>query len=352
MFTLALLLSTWIPMAFFLAVGSVGSPGGGVDTVKAGLLFIGGVHVAATLLLYVDRKFLRLVVEDKVRYVYVPFAAIVASGFVFTAGGAAVQASALLAFWAWQTHHYGRQNVGVYSFAGMARGWRPHPRERRALDLATVCAVCGTFRVLAKDVATPALHPLFDALSWIGAAGFVGVLVVSVSFYLTHRTEFSALRTACFFTLVLFFLPMFLSTDLDVAFFSYAIAHGTQYLAFMAAVSVGLGAREGRRGVSPAMVTMAALLVLLGVVGYRAADLKAVALVGTSPALTSVIDFLAGIGLGFTVAHFVIDAGAWRLSRPSARRYVTERFGFLCEPGSSAPSRLGVPDHGPGASAR
>jgi hypothetical protein len=352
MFTLALLLSTWIPMAFFLAVGSLGSPGPGLDAVKAALLFIGGVHVAATLLLYVDRKFLRLVVEDKVRYVYVPFAAIVGSGLVFTAGGAAVQASALLAFWAWQTLHYGRQNVGVYSFAGIARGWRPHPLERRALDLATLCAVCGTFRVLGKDVATPALHPFFDALSWIGAAGFVGVLVLSVSFYLTHRSEFPALRTALFFTLVLFFLPMFLSTNPDVAFFSYAIAHGTQYLAFMAVVSFDLGAREGRRGVSPAMVTMAALLVLLGVVGYRAADLKAFAPAGSSPILTTAIDFLAGIGLGFTVAHFVIDAAAWRLGRASARRYVTERFGFLFRPGSPAPSRLGVPDHGPGARAR
>src|SRR5262249_49993396 len=52
-FTLALLLGTWLPMAFFLTVGSMPGPGAG-DGIKAALLAIGGVHVAATLILYVD----------------------------------------------------------------------------------------------------------------------------------------------------------------------------------------------------------------------------------------------------------------------------------------------------------
>ena len=30
-----------------------------------------------------------------------------------------------------------------------------------------------------------------------------------------------------------------------------------------------------------------------------------------------------------TMAHFVIDAGAWRLTKPSTRAYVKDRFGFV-----------------------
>jgi hypothetical protein len=331
LFTLALLLSTWIPMAFFIAVGSVGKPAGGLDTIKTALMFIGGVHVAATLLLYVDKKFLGLVRENKPRYVYVPVALIVSSGLIFTFGGAVVQTYAYLIFWAWQTHHYGRQNIGVYSFASIARGWPPHRLERRVLDLAAACAMCGTFNILARDVAPGYLHAIFELLYRIGAIAFLGVLIFSVYVYVKHRHDFSLSRTAFFFTLVLFFFPMFLSDNIDVAFFSYAIAHGTQYLAFMTVLSVDLGAREGRQGVSKRMIAVAVFMVLLGLVGYRATDLKAFSLVNASPILTTVIDFMAGIGLGTTIAHFVIDAGAWKLSRPSARHYVTQRFGFLFE---------------------
>ena len=203
------------------------------------------------------------------------------------------------------------------------------------LDLAAASAVCGTFKVLGTDIAPAALRWLFELLFWLGALAFLGVLVLGFSFYLKHRSEFSLGRTACFFTLVLFFLPMFLSHDINVAFFSYAIAHGTQYLAFMAMLSLDLG-REGRRAVSKRMLVVGASLVLVGLAGARAADLKALAPIEASVILTSVLDFLAGIGLGTTLAHFVVDAGAWKLSQPAARRYVRDRFAFLFEP---APTR-------------
>jgi hypothetical protein len=322
-------------MAFFLAVGWLGEPTGGLETTKTVLLFLGGVHVPATLLLYTDRKFLPLARENKPRYVYVPLALIVASGCIFTVGGATLQLLSYLVLWAWQTHHYGRQNVGVYSFAGMAGGWRPLPLERRALDLAAACAICGTFKILARDIGSPALQGVFERLYWLGALAFAGVVIFSLYVYLRHRREFSPTRTACFFTLVLFFLPMFLSHDINVAFFSYAIAHGTQYLAFMAMLSLDLG-REGRRAVSKRMLVVGASLVLVGLAGARAADLKALAPIEASVILTSVLDFLAGIGLGTTLAHFVVDAGAWKLSQPAARRYVRGRFAFLFEP---APTR-------------
>ena len=336
LFTLALLLSTWIPMAFFIGLGSLGKPVGGLETARTALLFIGGFHVAVTLILYLDKRFLRLVTENKARYVYVPLGAILASGFLFAFGGLVIQAYSYLIFWAWQTHHYGRQNIGVYSFASIARGWRPHRLERRALDLAAACGICGTFKVLGTDQAPSYLRSVFDALYWFGALAFIGVLIFSVSIYVRNRNDLSLSRTAFFFTLVLFFLPMFLSSNIDVAFFSYAIAHGAQYLAFMAVLSLDLGAREGRRGISRPMLAVAAFMLLLGILGYRAADLKTVASVGWGP----LFDFLVGIGLGTTIAHFLIDAGAWRLSQPSARQYVTQRFGFLFE--RASPRSRGV----------
>jgi hypothetical protein len=124
---------------------------------------------------------------------------------------------------------------------------------------------------------------------------------------------------------------------MDRAFFSYAIAHGFQYIVFISVVSVSMGMSEGRRGVSGSMAAAAALIVLIGIVGACSADLKEIEWIRSSAIVAGSIDFAAGIGIGATIAHFVIDAGAWRLSRPSVRGYMTKRFGFvLKEAGAGA----------------
>ena len=73
-------------MAFFLGVGVIGTSGVGVPTTQAILLILGGVHVPATLLLYVDKEFLRLVRDNKARYIYLPIMLMIGSGLVFAFG--------------------------------------------------------------------------------------------------------------------------------------------------------------------------------------------------------------------------------------------------------------------------
>jgi hypothetical protein len=327
--TLALLFGTWIPMAFLIGVGVFGAPHGGLETTRSILIFLGLVHVPMTLILYVDKDFLPLVRADKTRYIYLPIVLIIGSAMIFTLGGVLLQASATLLLVAWQAYHYGRQNIGVYVFASLARGWRARPAERRALELTTICGVCGTFKVLGLEVASGYLHGVFDLLFRAGSVAFIGIVLFSVYRYLKHRGDFPLTKAVFFFTLLLFFLPLFVSSGMDGAFYSYATAHGIQYITLVTILSVNLGASEGRRGVSKGMIALATLLVLFGLVGARAADLKAIEWVGSSLVVARTIDFAAGIGVGATIAHFVIDAGAWRLSQPSARTYMTKRFGFL-----------------------
>ena len=42
-----------------------------------------------------------------------------------------------------------------------------------------------------------------------------------------------------------------------------------------------------------------------------------------------VVDFIIGAVLGATMAHFVVDAGAWRLSQTLQRVYISKRFAFV-----------------------
>ena len=324
-------------MAFFVGVELFGAPHAGVQTTRSVLIFLGLVHVPVTLMLYVDRDFLRLVRASKARYIYLPIALIIGSGMIFTVGGVLLQACASLLLLGWQAYHYGRQNIGVYAFASMAQGWRPRPAERRALDLTTACGVCGTFKVMGLESVPGYLQGVFDLLFRASYVAFIGVVLFGLYTYVKNRRDFPLGKAAFFFTLLLFFLPLFVSSGLDGAFYSYAMAHGVQYILLVAVLAMNLGATDGRRGVSAGMIALATFMVLFGLAGARAADLKAVDWVNSHVIAAGIIDFAAGIGVGVTIAHFVVDAGAWRLSRPSARAYMTKRFAFLLEnrrPGS------------------
>jgi hypothetical protein len=115
---------------------------------------------------------------------------------------------------------------------------------------------------------------------------------------------------------------------MDGAFFSYAIAHGVQYLLIMILLSVDLGRADGRRGISGAMFALPAFGLLIAIVGGWPGP-HGLGWVQADSALSTAVDFALGMSLGCTLAHFVIDASAWRLRRPSVRAYLARRFGFL-----------------------
>src|SRR5262249_10978205 len=145
----------------------------------------------------------------------------------------------------------------------------------------------------------------------------------SLYVHVTAIRDRSLTRTAFFLTLTLFFAPMFLSTNIDVAFFSYAIAHGLQYLVFMTVLVVSVAAREGRRGISgPMLLIVLAIGVPVAVLGFWMTDLKTSERARSSFAIATALDFVVGMILGGTLAHFVVDAGAWRLSQPTIRQFV------------------------------
>ena len=114
-FLMALLLATWLPIAFFILLAPPGSAGGGLGGIKTAFLFLGGAaHVPATLLFYTDREFAEISPRHPWRYFYVTLFLIVVTGLVFAFTPFAVQAFVLLLFWGWQAYPYGRQNTGMF----------------------------------------------------------------------------------------------------------------------------------------------------------------------------------------------------------------------------------------------
>ncbi|HEY0380002.1 MAG TPA: hypothetical protein VGC87_24020 [Pyrinomonadaceae bacterium] len=334
-FLVALLISTWLPIIFFILLAPTGEASGGLAGVKYVLLFLGTAHVPTTFFFYTDTEFSEIIRGHKVRYVYVPILLTAATGLAFALAGHALQAFILLAYWAWQAFHYGRQNVGIYAFASIAQtGTAPHRAEKLAIEFGTVLGILGTFKILGMAVAPDYLHATFNHLYDAGYVAFAAVFVFSLVVYLKFYRDTTAFKTLFFFTSVFFFFPVFVSTEMNVAFLSYAIAHGLQYIIFMTVISANAkGGDQPRKALRRNVWKLVLLLLVAGLAFWRVGDLKQVELVKSSWFYTGVADFLFGAVLGATMSHFVIDAGAWKLSMARQRAYISKRFDFIFDKG-------------------
>lgn len=332
-FLVSLLISTWLPIAFFIFVAPSRGELSGFAGIKAVFLFLGTAHVPATLFFYLDKNFSTIIKKNPARYIYVPIILIVITGLIFAFTNTITQAFVLLAYWAWQAFHYGRQNIGIYAFASIAEtGAGPRKEEKLAIDFGTILGILGTFKILGTAVAPAYLHRAFDVLYQIGWIAFFAVPLFSLFVYIKFFKNTTFLKTCLFFTSVFFFLPVFISTDNNIGFLSYAIAHGLQYIIFMTVISA---TATGDRAPSLSYKSIAQLLGLLLIVGFafwRVNDLRDMEIVKSTWAYARAADFLFGGVLGATMAHFVVDADAWRLSMESRREYIKKRFSFVFEP--------------------
>ena len=330
-FLISLLLATWVPIAFFIFLAPQGAGTGSLAGIKSIFLFLGTAHVPITLFFYTDRDFSGIIKNHRLRYIYVPLFLTVATGLVFALASHTAQAFLLLAYWCWQAFHYGRQNIGIYAFASIAQtGRAPHRAEKLAIDLGTILGILGTFKILGMAVAPSYLHATFNHLYQFGYVAFIGVFVFSLVAYLKFYRDTTIFKTVFFFTSVFFFYPVFISTDENIAFLSYAIAHGLQYIIFMTVISANAKQDEKTRStVYKNLCKLLALLLVIGFLFWRVNDLKEFETVKNSLFYTAVADFLLGAVLGATMSHFVVDASAWKLSLARQRAYMTKRFDFI-----------------------
>jgi hypothetical protein len=120
---------------------------------------------------------------------------------------------------------------------------------------------------------------------------------------------------------LLFFLSVFAFTSPYAAVGGLTIAHGAQYLLLMTHLAWGGGAR----GISRAL----RIAVLVNIVLIGGAVLEAASHVHTS---AGVVRSVYGAYLGVVMAHFVVDAGLWRLRDAFPRRFLAGRVPYLFRP--------------------
>lgn len=312
-----LALATAVPWLLLPLLDRSAAQGGLSNQAKTWLVFLGsGAHVAASYAFYLDGSIRPLMRSHPWRYALVPLMVVAGSGLVFATAGARVTATALLVYFVWQTHHYTRQNVGIFAFAARARGsLPPSDLERAAITTAGFAGIVGMVTFLAPWQDTP-IAPFVVHLHAVAFLVYLGAVALLVACLPRAWEARDPVRLAFLVGGVAFYLPTFVYGTAFSAVASYAIAHGCQYLVFMGWVGGGVRRTRGPR----LLATVTGLTVfgglLLREMGRATRNGRAGGLV-------------FGVYLGIVMTHFVLDAGVWRLSEPFQRKYMAERFTFL-----------------------
>jgi hypothetical protein len=270
-------------------------------------------HVASTGWFFTDREMHSHFRSHPLRYVIVPCALVLANGAAFQLLGPTVSDYITLVFVAWLLWHYQKQNVGLLSFIAAGTDGRSLSSwERRTLALTGLAGVAGVFT--AAQVAPANLLTEFAYLHRIGAIVY---LLVPIAFVVAviKNSNLRTNRLRLFFFLIgaSFYLPVFIFSDPVSAIAGCATAHGLQYLVFMGAVS---GSKQ--TSFRPVLKMLA-----IALVGGITLDYAAAA------ANWQFAPAMKGLFVGAVMAHFVVDAGIWRLREAFQRGYMRKKFYFV-----------------------
>jgi hypothetical protein len=227
----------------------------------------------------------------------------------------------LLPYFAWQFFHFQKQNLGLAALAAASlRAGSLRPSERRAVMAAGCAGIAGL-------VAHPGLLQLRvgAGLGWAyPAAAAVFAAAVAAGIAATARRPRgggTGRFRAVYLVSLGFFAPVFAFGSPYAAVGGMTIAHGLQYLLLLGLVAAG-NRRSPRRALRLAVLCNIALA---GGLALSAAS----HLHGAAP-----IGRLAfGAYLGAVMAHFVIDAGLWRLRDPFPRAFLAARVPGLLPAG-------------------
>lgn len=302
---------TVLPFLLVPVVARMVPDGSPVLYVYGLILFLStNFHVASTGWFFTDREMRGHLAAHPVRYAVAPLGVIAACVVGFQWLGPVVADGIAMVFIGWLLWHYQKQNLGLLSFVAAGSDGVPlSPWERRTLMLTGVAGVAGVFS--ATQVAPAWLAREAALLHQLG--GLLYLLVpVAAALAIVRSASLRTNRLRLFFFLLgaAFYLPVYLFADPVSAITGSATAHGLQYLVFMGTVS-----GSGQRSLRP-------VLVMLAIAAAGALALNGAADAG---------GLLKGLFVGGVMAHFIVDAGIWRLRGPFQRGYMRRKFFFVFE---------------------
>jgi hypothetical protein len=287
------------------------------------LLFAGSsVHVASTAWFYTVAEVRAHVRQHQARYLWLPLGLITAACAIAVLLPREILYWLLLPYFGWQFLHFQKQNLGIASLAAASHHVRRlTAAERRALT-ATGLAGIAALTTRPSLLQLPIRPVLAAAFPFAAAAFAIGATAGIYSLTRRCPPQRPPGFVAAYLMALFFSVPVFVFGSPYAAVAGLTIAHGLQYLLLMGLVASGGSGGTGR------LVRLAALtnIALLG------GALLSVA--SDQLGAQSAVRALYGLFLGVVMAHFVIDAGLWRMRQEFPRAFLAARVPYLVPPGA------------------
>jgi hypothetical protein len=327
-------LITTIAVTAGAAAGAIALAPAGSGPAPAGLAFLlftgSSVHVASTGWFYTVAPFRAQVRRQKGRYLWWPLALIAGAGATALVVPRQLEYWLLLPYFGWQFFHFQKQNLGIAALAASSRRLQPlTAAERRALIAAGLAGIAG---LLARPgLLQLPVRQVVPALFPAAAIAFAAAVAAGLGCLLARpRRQRQAGFAVAYLMSLLFSLPVFLFSSPYAAVAGLTVAHGLQYLLLMGMLAGGRGSSRGKSGIGSRIGRLAVLcdIALLGGALLSAASDQA-----TAPGTGKI---LFGVFLGAVMAHFVVDAGLWRMREEFPRAFLSGRLPYLVP---AAPAR-------------
>ncbi len=289
-------------------------------------------HVGATIYPYLDRSFHPILREHWLRFLLLPAVLLVALPALCMGSEAAVTCMTYI-FVPWNIWHFNRQNVGILNLISKAEGVpAPDASEKFIINGACIAAIVGHYPLQFNTSLTSHLgvDRALQHLSQWSYFAFLAFVVLAIGRLFHPNTRSTTTRTCMFLAFVAAFGAVFLARllhpgNLAAITTGYSMAHAWQYLLFM-----GLRSTAGRRGgANPARsrraggLGVAATLLCVGAYGIwtmRSGEIARAVTAHTG--WPSALRCAIGITYALLAIHYIVDAGAWRLSQRPQREYV------------------------------
>ena len=290
-------------------------------------------HVVATLYLFFDRRDFAGVPRPAVTLLAIPIALLIVNGIVLAFAPIPVVLAYVIVTFAFGIWHFGRQNMGLVSFANRiaARNTR-NKFETMTMNLGMLGGLLGAYDAFAPqafmlnqatwELDLSAIDPLFSRLKPVGVAVLAVLCPMTVWHIFVKWQRRDALPLILYGSSVFFFVPMYLSSDPLFTVGTWAFAHGSQYLVVLAFHAAGRAqARSGIGAMMPAMLFL--LPLAAGVLLWRfGAHLQ---IHGEEAEIKTAVAVLSGL----TIVHYWVERYVWRFSIPARRTWMEESFSFL-----------------------
>lgn len=222
--------------------------------------------------------------------------------------------------------HFGRQNLGVLSFVSRISLKRPMTAfERTTIMAGVIAGMSAAYCVFAPALmlnqkAFPfdlsIVNAPFSNLWYLGAAIMIGLVPTCLYYAYRNRNSFDSHTLATYLASVFFYLPIFVSSNPIFTLTVWTVAHGLQYIVFLAFHAAS----------KPRPLPSVAFLAIAVFAGYMIWRLCGQAQAGDDVDATKLaVATLSAI----TLVHYWVDQFLWKFNTPARRVWLAQHYSFL-----------------------